>query len=325
MRLTLPITHLSSGLSETIVRLRDRMDTTSEEAVTGRYKDMTAHLSGRIGQAMLGQKAIDDVANERTQLTLKETRLEIIQQSLTAIDDNIGQLGVRMKSALGSEDFTARESVVRDAKAALASTFSVLNTRHGERYLFSGDATNTKPVGDVDIFLGDVRSMAASATDAADFAAQMDSYSNTPGSGWQANVYSGTATASDPASLTGTDPAITQTLQGLAVLALSGSDETLPLLNGNSDTLIAATETLADGQAALTNARAERGILQAQIESSKSALDLEETVLTHSFNQMTARDQYEAASELKRLETSLEASYTLTARLANLSLLNFMR
>ncbi|HAE26011.1 MULTISPECIES: flagellin [Hyphomonas] len=325
MRLTLPITHLSSGLSETIVRLRDRMDTTSEEAVTGRYKDMTAHLSGRIGQAMLGQKAIDDVANERTQLTLKETRLEIIQQSLTAIDDNIGQLGVRMKSALGSEDFTARESVVRDAKAALASTFSVLNTRHGERYLFSGDATNTKPVGDVDIFLGDVRSMAASATDAADFAAQMDSYFNTPGSGWQANVYSGTATASDPASLTGTDPAITQTLQGLAVLALSGSDETLPLLNGNSDTLIAATETLADGQAALTNARAERGILQAQIESSKSALDLEETVLTHSFNQMTARDQYEAASELKRLETSLEASYTLTARLANLSLLNFMR
>ena len=325
MRLTLPITHLSSGLSETIVRLRDRMDTTSEEAVTGRYKDMTAHLSGRIGQAMLGQKAIDDVANERTQLTLKETRLEIIQQSLTAIDDNIGQLGVRMKSALGSEDFTARESVVRDAKAALASTFSVLNTRHGERYLFSGDATNTKPVGDVDIFLGDVRSMAASATDAADFAAQMDSYFNTPGSGWQANVYSGTATASDPASLTGTDPAITQTLQGLAVLALSGSDETLPLLNGNSDTLIAATETLADGQAALTNARAERGILQAQIESSKSALDLEETVLTHSFNQMTARDQYEAASELKQLETSLEASYTLTARLANLSLLNFMR
>ena len=325
MRLTLPITHLSSGLSETIVRLRDRMDTTSEEAVTGRYKDMTAHLSGRIGQAMLGQKAIDDVANERTQLTLKETRLEIIQQSLTAIDDNIGQLGVRMKSALGSEDFTARESVVRDAKAALASTFSVLNTRHGERYLFSGDATNTKPVGDVDIFLGDVRSMAASATDAADFAAQMDSYFNTPGSGWQANVYSGTATASDPASLTGTDPAITQTLQGLAVIALPGSDETLPLLNGNSDTLIAATETLADGQAALTNARAERGILQAQIESSKSALDLEETVLTHSFNQMTARDQYEAASELKRLETSLEASYTLTARLANLSLLNFMR
>ena len=62
MRLTLPVTHHSGGLSETIVRLRERVETTSEEAVTGRYKDMTAHLSGRIGKAMLGQKAIDDVS-----------------------------------------------------------------------------------------------------------------------------------------------------------------------------------------------------------------------------------------------------------------------
>jgi flagellar hook-associated protein 3 FlgL len=325
MRLTLPLTHLSGGLSETIVRLRERIDTTSEEAVTGRYKDMTAHLSGRIGKAMLGQKAIDDVSNERTQLVLKESRLEIIQQSLTAIDDNIGQLGVRMKAALGSEDFTAREAVVRDAQAALASTFSVLNTRHGERYLFSGNATNTKPFTDADEFLDDVRAMAASATDAADFAAQMDTYFNTPGGGWQTDIYAGTPTSSDPAGVTGTDPAIIQSVWGLAVLALSGSDETLALFDGNSDALIQATDTIADGQAALTNVRAERGILQAQIETSKSALDVEETVLTHAFNQMTARDQYEAASELKQLETSLEASYTLTARLANLSLLNYMR
>jgi flagellar hook-associated protein 3 FlgL len=229
-----------------------------------------------------------------------------------------------MKAALGSEDFTAREAVVRDAQAALASTFSVLNTRHGERYLFAGDATNTKPFGDVDDFLDDVRAMAASATDAADFVSQMDAYFNTPGSGWQADIYAGTSTTSDPASVTGTDPAITQTVWGLAVFALSGSDETLALFNGKSDALIRSADTLAEGQAALTNVRAERGILQAQIESAKSALDLEETVLTQSLNQMTARDQYEAASELTQLETSLEASYTLTARLANLSLLNFL-
>lgn len=325
MRLTLPVTLLSSGINETVTRLRERIDTTSEEAVTGQYKDLTAHLSGRIGQAMLSQKAIDDVANERTQLTLKASRLDIIQQSLTAVDDNIGQLGVRMKAALGSEDYTAREAVVRDAQAALASTFSTLNTRHGERYLFSGDATNTKPFADVDSFLDDVRSMAASATDATDFATQMDAYFNTSGSGWQANIYSGTSDTSDPASVTGTDPAITKTVWGLAVLALAGSDETLALLNGNSDALIQAADTLAEGQAALTNVRAERGIIQAQIESSKDALDLEETVLTQSFNQMTARDQYEAASELKQLETGLEAAYTLTARLSNLSLLNYMR
>jgi flagellar hook-associated protein 3 FlgL len=325
MRLSLPVTLMSSGLNETVTRLRDRLDTTSEEAVTGQYKDLTAHLSGRIGKAMLGQKAVSDIANERTQLTLRGGRLDVIQQTLTSVNDNIGQLSVRMQAALGSEDFTAREAVVRDAQAGLTATFAALNTRHGERYLFAGDATNTKPFGDAETFLSDVRSMAATATDAADFAAQMDTYFNTPGGGWQSNIYSGTPTSSDPAGVTGTDPAITQSLWGMAVLALAGSDETLPLLNGNSDALQAATVKLADGQAALTNVRAERGIQQAQISSSVDSLDVQETILTQTFNQMIARDQYEAASELTQLQTSLEASYTLTARLSNLSLLNFMR
>jgi len=40
---------------------------------------------------------------------------------------------------------------------------------------------------------------------------------------------------------------------------------------------------------------------------------------------MTSRDQYEAAAELKALEASLEASYMLTARLSQLSLMNFLR
>lgn len=325
MRLTLPVTLHSAGLNETVTRLRDRIDTTSVEAVTGQYKDLTTHLSGRIGKAMLGQKAVSDIANERTQLTLQGGRLDVIQQTLTSVNDNIGQLSVRMKGALGSEDFTARESVVRDAQAALEATLSVLNTRHGERYLFAGDATNTKPFADADTFLSDVRSMAATATDAADFATQMDTYFNTPAGGWQSGIYSGTSTSSDPAGVTGTDPAITQSLWGLAVLALSGSDETLALFDGNSDAVLAATNTLADGQAALTNVRAQRGIQQAQISSSLNSLDIEETILTQTFNQMTARDQYEAASELTQLQTSLEASYTLTARLSNLSLLNFMR
>ena len=40
---------------------------------------------------------------------------------------------------------------------------------------------------------------------------------------------------------------------------------------------------------------------------------------------MVGRDQYDAASELKQIEASLEAAYTLTARLSNLNLLNFLR
>jgi len=41
-------------------------------------------------------------------------------------------------------------------------------------------------------------------------------------------------------------------------------------------------------------------------------------------NDLTARDQYEAATELQSLQTTLEASYLITARLSQLSLLNYL-
>jgi hypothetical protein len=66
-----------------------------------------------------------------------------------------------MKAALGTGEHGTRETVVLDAKAALRQTLSVLNTRHEKRYLFAGDATSTKPFGDIETFLSDVRSIAA--------------------------------------------------------------------------------------------------------------------------------------------------------------------
>jgi flagellar hook-associated protein 3 FlgL len=65
--------------------------------------------------------------------------------------------------------------------------------------------------------------------------------------------------------------------------------------------------------------------VQEQLSVQKESLDIEETIFTSAFNALTARDQYEAAGALKDLESSLEASYLLTTRLASLSLLNFLR
>jgi flagellar hook-associated protein 3 FlgL len=71
--------------------------------------------------------------------------------------------------------------------------------------------------------------------------------------------------------------------------------------------------------------RADRGVVQEQIAQKGESLAREEMIFTNAFNNLTARDQYEAATELRDLEASLEASYLLTTRLSNLSLLNYLR
>lgn len=315
----------SSSLRQETVVLRERLTTTTEEAVTGRYKDLTGHLSGRINQAMLGKKALDDVDVQRTQLTLRGSRLELTQTSLSVVQQRTSGLSARMQAALGSEDHAAKTAVARDAKGTLEETFSALNTRYGERFLFAGNATSTPPLASPDDLLADIRLIAATAVDAADFATQLDTYFNTPTGGWRQNIYSGTDTSSDPDAVTGTDPSIISIVSGLVVMALSGPDELLPLLDGNSEVVVAAATSLSDGQTALTNKRSDVGVIQAKVEREKEALGVEETVLTAAFNEMTARDQYEAASELRELESNLDASYLLTSRLANLSLLNYLR
>lgn len=325
MLFPIPDSLMTAKLSRTVADLRERISTTAQEAVTGRYSDLTEHLGGRIGRAMLGQKAITDIAQQRTRLSLREGRLDVMQRSLTTIQENTIGLDTRMQAAIGSNDPIARSSVVRDARAALQDAFSTLNTRHGERFLFAGDATSTQPFAAVADLLDDIEQLATTATSANDFAAALDTYFDTPGGGWQQDIYAGTATVSDTDSVTGTEPGIADLVRGLAVMVVVGSDGSLLSPTENAAALGAGANTLSSGQTALTNLRADRGVIQGQIEQQKISLDIEETILTVSFNQMTARDQYEAASELRLLETNLEASYALTARLSNLSLINYLR
>ncbi len=325
MLLPIPDSLMTAKLSRTVADLRERISTTAQEAVTGRYNDLTEHLGGRIGKAMLGQKAIDDIGLQRTRLSLREGRLDVMQRSLTTIQENTIGLDTRMQAALGLSDPVARTAVARDARAALEDAFSALNTRQGERFLFAGDATSTRPFAAVSDLLDDIEQMATTASSAADFAAALDTYFDTPGGGWQQDIYSGTATVSDADSVTGMEPGIAQLVRGLAVMVVVGPDDSLLSPNENAEALRSAANTLSSGQTALTTLRADRGVIQGQIEQQKMSLDIEETILTVSFNQMTARDQYEAASELRQLEVTLEASYALTARLSNLSLLNYLR
>ena len=324
-RLSIPPNLISAKLSQNVVDLRQRIAETSTEATTGRRADLTQHLSGRIGNAMLSQKALTDITNERGLLGLRETRLDIVQQSLTGVRTSVDGLSVNALTALGGEHEGDLTEVAREAKSALDAVFRSLNVRHGERYMFSGDATSTQPLADTSALLADLTAIAEAATGPADFNAQLDTYFNDPAGGWQQSVFGGTASASDPDAVTAADPAITKLISGLATLALSGSDDDLSILRQNPALVQNAVDRLSEGQVAITSLQAERGVIQKRIADDQSALDVEETILTAAFNRMAGRDQYEAASELQELESALEASYLLTARLSNLSLLNYLR
>lgn len=316
---------ISLQFTQKVSELRERTKIVAQEAVTGRQVDVTKHLRGNVGQAMLGQKALDDINTQRGVLSLRASRLDMVQISLSHIHDRTEGLSARMLTAIGNGDTVGRNLVARDAGTALVDVFSALNVRYGDRFLFSGDATASAPMAPAAALLTDIRQIAATATSQADFEAQIDTYFNDPAGGWQTSIYAGTPTASDPDGVTGADPALTELISGLAVLAISGSGENIALFEQEPAIIQSGALRVGSGYVALVHLRSDLGVKQEQIGLSLRNLDTEETVLTAVYNELTGRDQYQAASELKLLEASLEASYMLTSRLSGLTLLNYLR
>ena len=315
---------MTASLGQHISELRTQIGKTSTDATTGRYEDLTLHLSGRIGKAMLGQKALADISTDREVLNLRASRLSLIQTSLGTVQESSSGIAANMLSAIGGEHETDVGIAARDAKAALSASLSSLNARYGDRFLFAGDATSTLPFSDQSALLADIELIADSATDSADFATQLDDYFTSPTGGWLQNIYQGSTTASDPESVTADNDAIKSLIRDLAVLAISGPDGPLASLDGYKTLVQETSLSLSSSETQITNLRADLGVYEERNAIEQKTLDTEETVLTASFNDLTARDQYEAATELQSLQTTLEASYLITARLSQLSLLNYL-
>lgn len=328
MRVIPPNSLISPSFTQNLSDLKARTQIVSQEAVTGQYTDLTSQLKGDIGRAMTSHKALADINTQRSILDLRSGRADLTQKALGRIQDYAGDLPVRMLSAKSALDQKAVDLVALDARNALSDIFSALNQRAGDRNLFSGDSTATAPLPDAEVLMTAVRQIAQTAPDLAAFEAQINTFFNTPAGGWSGTatpIYKGTITSTDPDAVTAADPAIVGVIAGLSVLALGRSSENIALVNQNPDLLLNAASRTAGAKESLIFLRGELGMNQQRIESAKENLDTEETILNSLHTDIAGRDAYEAANELKLLETSLESAYLITGRVSRLSLLNFLR
>ena len=70
--------------------------------------------------------------------------------------------------------------------------------------------------------------------------------------------------------------------------------------------------------------RSKLGISESRVSQANTSLDAQITILTTSINDMEGIDTYEAATRVTTLESQLSLAYTLTSRIQNLSLLNYL-
>lgn len=328
-----PTLLVTRQLQSQVTEIKAQLDDVREEAVTGLTADVVKKTDGDVATVHQIEKLLDDSESYADAIAVTGTRLEVAQETLTAIREDAGTLGVRIESALGLENEVAVQTFADEARALLASAFSKLNGSIGGQSLFAGAATDGRALADVEVMLADLQAIISATSDPAIAMTNISDYFESPAGGFQTNIYLG---SDDPEpdrevaqgrriglDVTAADPGLRDMLRGLAVAALVDD----PAIGDEyAEALLAhSAEKINEGSNEIVRTQGQVGLLQGELlelEASNRSLTFS---LQEAMVDLIGEDQATAAAKMRELELQLEASYLTTARMQQLSILNYLR
>ncbi|MEO1329930.1 MAG: hypothetical protein AAFW46_09730 [Pseudomonadota bacterium] len=328
----LPTLAQTRALQANVTQTKRDLQTAQTEAVTGRAANIADELNGDIAKAQQLQKLIQDSFGYDSSIQFAKSELATAQLSLSNVTDGASTLAVSLKGAVEALDETTIEARSIEAENRLSAAFAQLNSSFGGRYLFSGETVTTPPLGDVSTLITDVNNIIVAGPDSATIIAALDTYFETPGAGFDAALYNG-ATDFAPSreispgrrlglEATAVDQGIKDVLRGLATIAIAdsmtpGADRDAVLQDG--------ADALLDGENSVITLQNRIGAIEEQLAIAETSNSAQRFTYEQNFNALLEKDEFEAATLMRNLETQLEASYLTASRIAGLSLVNYLR
>ncbi len=315
-------------------RLKTDQFRLTQELATGQVADVKSVLAGNfsyLSELESDMKTLDAyriATTEATQFT------GAMQQALDRVETSNRDL-VHAMLVVGSNTVDAVVSTVAtDAEANLAQIVTSLNTSLAGRSLFSGTATNVSPLSSTDDILNGLRAALVGQTSVDDILTTARNWFDDP-AGFEATVYRGESTDLPPFRLSrdtsvslpikATDPALREVMMHSALAALV-TDPTLGLDNaGQRALLLEAGEGLLVGNDGVIALRGNIGFAEARIEDTSARNAAELTSLQFARNAFLEADPYETATKLEDVQFQLQSLYSITVRMSELSLGNYLR
>jgi flagellar hook-associated protein 3 FlgL len=339
---------MSLGLRTQVMRIQSELTKAQAESSSGQVADIG--LSQGLGTARtLGfdyqQQSISTYLDTNQVLT---SRLDTTNQSLNQLLSIAQDFATQLTSVKSSN--TDPSVIVTQAQASLQSMMSALSTTFAGEYVFSGIKSDTQPVP---AYPGSPPSAGKNAVDSSFLAAfgftqsdpavanisstAMQSYLDNTYStlfddnGWPANFYQGSSTAltarvntndTSTASVTANDPGIRNLMQALTMISDLGGQN----MNSNTFGVVIdkALSLVSTSQTQITGLQTQVGLIQAKAKSATDDLTAQKNIAETTYSKLTSVDPYQAATQVNQLTTQLQTAYSLTSRLQQLSLLQYL-
>ena len=256
-----------------------------------------------------------------------------MQNALERVEDLGTDLSLSLIAAGTSSIGTARSVVSAEARNAMAALVGTVNTNIAGRSMFSGTATDTAPLPDMETLLDTLKTAITGATTPADMMSAASAWFDDP-AGFAATTYLGSSDALAPMTLSesesvrldirATDDDLKTMLRLTAVAALA-EDPVFALTEERQTELFEEVgQQMLAGRDGITSLRASVGFAEARIDQVASRNAAERTSLDYARANLLAADPYEAATKLEEVQFQLQSLYSVTVRMSQLSLANFL-
>lgn len=308
----------------------------NEEVVTGVKADLGAAVSGDftalsgIDRSLSLLDSYDLVTDEAT------VAAGAMQDVFTVLQDTSLRIGSAMISAATTKHKTLVDTTNSDAAVKFDTIIAALNTNVSGRYLFAGLDTDTRPLASADEILNALQTTVAGATRASEAIKRIDAWFDAPsGSGGFLDIgYLSQSTGGptyriaegETTTLPGTaaNTNLRDLIKGFAMAALVNDGLFDGDLDAQAEVVSSAGERIMAGDHAVTTLAARTGVVEARIAHTATRNDTERAALDLARNQLIKTDPYETATALKAVGNQIETLYTLTSRLSQLSLVDYL-
>jgi flagellar hook-associated protein 3 FlgL len=337
-------------LNSSIRSLQTQMMEAQKELSTGRKADLVAALRDRAAEDVDLRNALNDITEFKGTTEVVASRMDTMQAALGGVRDIADQM---RNTALTSRDSVSRRYLQEAASTALDRINSFLNAQVAGRTLFSGIQTDLAPmqatttvngatgfspqqaVAQVIANLGpitDAASALAVANGADGINSIFDDTNSDANLRYSGTFYNGASTGTVTARLDNgyqidygvraDDPAFRELQQGLYMLA------SVPFGSIPDDAFAAwqdeAVRHINNGFQGAIDVSAELGYKQSVVSAAMAQHDATIVQLNNQVANLEAADPFQTALRLSQLQTQLEATFSITARMHELSLTKFL-
>lgn len=302
------------------------------EVTTGQSADLSRRVKGDFTALAGVERALHLLKSHETPLAEAGLFTAGMQTVLGTAQDQGTALAQSLLVAAGTEHPGLLHAAATDARARFETVVAALNTRVGDRAVLAGTAVGASALAPAADMLARLARHVAGQTTAADVAGAVEAWFQGPE--FLALAYRGTGdeALSFPLGphetlrieITAAAPGIRQVLAGFAMAALVAEGVLEGAPAQQAALLQRAGEGLLSANDALGRLRADLGGAQARIAGALTRNAAEAAALRLARAEIIGVDPYDAAVALKEAETRLETLYTLTARLSNLKLTDYL-